>query len=130
MCSTSNSRPHIFVFGSNLAGRHGKGAALYARENYGAKYGVGHGRTGYSYAIPTKDYKLKTLPLDAIKIYVGQFIEYAKDNPQLNFMLTPIGTGLAGYTHSQIAPMFCGCPSNVEFPEEWSSWRLYRGHRR
>lgn len=67
----------IFVFGSNLAGRHGKGAALYAREHYGAVYGVGVGPTGSAYAIPTKDGKLRTLPLDQIKKHVDAFLAYA-----------------------------------------------------
>ena len=61
----------IFVFGSNQAGRHGKGAALYARQNHGVVYGVGEGITGNSYAIPTKDYNLRTRPLDSIRQSVG-----------------------------------------------------------
>lgn len=65
--------PEIFVFGSNEAGRHGKDAALHARQHYGAKYGVGLGRTGDAWAIPTKDGKLKTLPLEKIEKYVAQF---------------------------------------------------------
>lgn len=67
----------IFVFGSNLAGRHGKGAALFARRNHGAIYGQGVGRQGNSYAIPTKDAKLRTLPLVTIHEHVGDFIVYA-----------------------------------------------------
>lgn len=59
--------PPIFVFGSNLAGRHGKGAALFARQQRGAKTGVGEGLTGTSYALPTKDENLKTRPLEAVE---------------------------------------------------------------
>lgn len=107
----------IFVFGSNLAGRHGAGAALHARKNHGAIYGQGIGRQGNSYGIPTKDERLKTLPLNEIRKYVDQFIKYAKENPDLKFQLTAIGCGLAGYQPEDIAPMFNGAPKNVIKPE-------------
>lgn len=109
----------IFVFGSNLAGRHGKGAALHARLNFGAQYGVGLGRTGMAYAIPTKDHRLKTLPLSAIKSYVDDFIRYAKENPELIFQVTRIGCGLAGYSDYQIAPMFLDAPGNCILPGDF-----------
>lgn len=106
----------IFVFGSNLAGRHGKGAALHARKWCGAVYGVGVGRTGNSYAIPTKDKNLKTLALPAIQSHVTVFLTYASEHPELHFQLTPIGCGLAGYTPAQIAPMFKGYTPNIDIP--------------
>lgn len=109
----------IFVFGSNLAGRHGKGAALYARQNYGAIYGQGAGLQGNSYAIPTKDEKLRTLPLHEIKKYIEYFITFASYNPELKFLLTPIGCGLAGYKREQIRPLFKNVPENVIFLKEW-----------
>lgn len=109
----------IFVFGSNLAGRHGAGAALFARKFFGAKYGCGVGPTGRAYAIPTKDLKLKTLPLESVKSYVKIFIEYAKANPQLTFQVTRVGCGLAGYKDEDIAPFFTTAPNNCELPEEW-----------
>lgn len=109
----------IFVFGSNLAGRHGAGAALYAAKNHGAKYGVGVGRTGNSYAIPTKDSSIRTLPLDSIQPYVTEFLEYASNHPELEFQVTKIGCGLAGYTEADIAPMFTGAPSNCHLPDGW-----------
>ena len=111
----------VFVFGSNLAGRHGKGAALFAKENHGAVYGVGKGRTGESYALPTKDHNLKTLPLDTIGQHIGEFIEYAKEHPEDIFMLTPIGTGLAGYSREQIYRLLkqFDVPSNVLFTKQW-----------
>jgi hypothetical protein len=111
----------IFVFGSNEAGRHGKGAALHARKHYGAEYGVGAGRTGDAYAIPTKDKKLQTLPLAKIHQYVGEFLVYAADHPELIFKVTAIGTGLAGYRHEDIAPMFARAPANCRLPEEWKA---------
>lgn len=110
----------IFVFGSNLAGRHGKGAALTARLKYGAVYGVGIGPTGNAYAIPTKDAQLRTLPLGVIEPYVREFINYARGNPQLRFLVTRVGCGLAGYDDSDIAPMFVGAPPNCELPVSWN----------
>lgn len=111
----------IFVFGSNLAGRHGKGAALYAYQHYGAKYGVGVGRTGNSYAIPTKDKQLHTLPLHSINEYVNQFLDYARTHPLLTFRVTRIGCGLAGYSDEKISPMFKNAPENCNLPDGWYS---------
>jgi len=110
----------IFVFGSNLAGRHGAGAALAARLHHGAVYGLGFGPQGQSYAIPTKDGRLRPLPLHGIERGVGAFLAYAKYHPELTFRLTPIGCGLAGYTHAQIGPMFKGAPPNVIIPPEFA----------
>ena len=106
----------VFVFGSNLAGRHGKGAALWARQNRGAVYGQGFGLQGQSFAIPTKDEKLRTLSLDRIDGYVKLFLKFACEHDELSFELTPIGCGLAGYKPEQIAPMFFGAPDNVKLP--------------
>lgn len=109
----------IFVFGSNLAGRHGKGAALEAIKNHGAKYGQGVGLQGNSYAIPTKDCQLKVLPLNYINDRVLEFLEFAKNNSDLEFNVTCIGCGLAGYKHNQIALMFKNYPNNVKLPKEF-----------
>lgn len=109
----------IFVFGSNLAGRHGKGAALFAREHYDAKYGIGVGPTGRAYAIPTKGKVLEVLELDRIQKYVSEFLKYAEDHPELTFLVTRIGCGLAGYKDFQIAPMFKDAPANCKLPKEW-----------
>jgi hypothetical protein len=111
--------PPVFVFGSNLAGRHGKGAALWAKQNRGAVTGQGEGRQGFSYAIPTKDENLKTLPLTSIRVGVDRFLEYAADHPELTFDLTPVGCGLAGYRPSAIAPMFAAATPNVCMPPEF-----------
>jgi hypothetical protein len=112
----------IFVFGSNLAGRHGKGAALEARKKWGAIYGVGWGRQGDSYAIPTKGHNLETLPLFIIRKHVNDFLNYAIQHQDLTFRLTAIGCGLAGYTPDFIAPMFKGHPPNIIMPEEFLPW--------
>lgn len=109
----------IFVFGSNLAGRHGKGAALYARKNHAAQYGVGVGHTGNSYAIPTKDRQLRVLPLEEVKKHIREFIAYAKEHPELTFGVTKVGCGLAGFSESQIAPGFKEAPANCQLPESW-----------
>lgn len=109
----------IFVFGSNLAGRHGAGAAKHAAQHCQAKYGVGVGRTGQSYAIPTKGRQLEVLPLSEIYGHVKQFIAYAEQNPTEQFYLSRVGCGLAGYRDAQIAPMFMGSPKTVNLPREW-----------
>ena len=108
----------IFVFGSNLAGIHGAGAAAHAHEKLGAEWGVGEGLTGECYALPTKDAHIQTLPLWFIKERVKVFLSIAEDSPSLTFLVTPIGTGLAGYTREEIAPMFKGAPSNCRFEDE------------
>jgi hypothetical protein len=109
----------VFVFGSNLAGRHGKGAALYARQHHGAIYGQGEGLQGNSYGIPTKDASIRTLPLEAIAEHVMRFKAFAAEHPEKRFQVTAIGCGLAGYTAAQIAPLFCGTPSNSVLPQEF-----------
>jgi hypothetical protein len=109
----------VFVFGSNLAGRHGKGAAAWARRYRGAVYGQGVGMQGNSYAIPTKDENLKSLPLEVIQRYVAMFLMCAEARPETEFQLTAIGCGLAGYAPEQIAPMFRGAPPNVALPREF-----------
>lgn len=115
MPSPTSDTP-VFVFGSNLAGRHGKGAALWARQHRGAIYGRGVGPQGSAYAIPTKDRHLRVLPLDAIRTHVAAFLGYARGRPHLRFEVTPIGCGLAGFRPEQIAPMFAGSPPNVILP--------------
>lgn len=111
----------IFVFGSNEAGIHGKGAALWAKKYHGAKGGQGEGRQGKSYAIPTKSTPYTRLTLSRIEWYVNRFIEYVKSNPDKMFCITAIGTGLAGYNHEDIAPMFDPIKDfpNCIFPVEW-----------
>ena len=111
----------IFVFGSNVAGRHGKGAALHAIRNCGAVYGQGEGRQGNSYAIPTKDAVLDQLPEREVQDAIGRFCQYARENDHLQFALTPIGTGLAGFDKRTIWGMlkFHGIPPNVYLTSSW-----------
>ena len=115
----------IFVFGSNLGGRHSAGAALYARQHFGAIYGQSSGLQGRSYAIPTKDARLRTLSLQTIEKYVKRFILYAMmcehKGVRWQFNVTAIGCGLAGYAPEDIAPMFSYALelSNVSLPPEF-----------
>ena len=109
----------VFVFGSNLAGRHGKGAALAALQLHGAVYGQGEGRQGDSYGIPTKDGRLRTLPLDVIASHVKTFVDYAREHPEVVFRVTAVGCGLAGCMPAQIAPMFGGVSGNCVLPPEF-----------
>lgn len=110
----------IFVFGSNESGFHGKGAAKQAL-NYGAIYCKGIGLVGNTYAIPTKDINVKTLPLEKISAYVKEFIEFTKTTPDKIYLVTKIGCGLAGYTVNDIAPLFAEANGleNIILPEEF-----------
>ena len=112
----------IFVFGSNLAGIHGAGAARFALKHYGAIMGKGVGHVNNSYAIPTKDVHLVPLPLDEILTHVNVFKQYAHDNLDKEFILTRIGCGLAGYSNADIAPMFRGHSSNCYFDSAWAPY--------
>jgi len=129
MRTTSNNikslKPNeIFVFGSNLSGTHAGGAALLAAEKFGAIEGQGIGIHGNSYAIPTKsEHAERTLTLDEIKLHVEQFISFANDFPQYQFLVTEIGCGIAGYDPKDIAPLFMSAveSENVHLPERfWS----------
>ena len=111
-----------FVFGSNLRGVHGAGAAAYARKHHGAILGQGIGLQGNSYGIPTKDEYIRTLPIREITLYVDQFIEFAKTHPEMTFNVTRVGCGLAGYKDVDIAPMFKSAPSNCILPAEWEQF--------
>lgn len=99
----------IFVFGSNQSGRHGKGAAKTAL-GWGAVYGQAEGLQGKTYGIPTKDRSIRrTLTIDEIKPYVDRFIKFAKQHPELMFLVTEIGCGLAGLKPKQMSPLFLEC---------------------
>lgn len=110
----------IFIFGSNLQGFHGAGAARKALE-FGAVMGKGVGFKGRTYAIPTKDENIRTLPIEAIEPYVKQFIDYASKNQHLTFLVSKIGCGLANYSPEDIAPLFEDALlyPNIVLPEEF-----------
>lgn len=109
----------VFVFGSNLQGHHDGGAARVARERFGAIYGQGVGLQGRSYAIPTMN-----LPLGEISRYVDEFIWFADSHPEMSFMVTRIGCGIAGFRDEEIAPLFAKAYSlpNVFLP--MSFWKI------
>lgn len=109
----------VFVFGSNLADRHGAGAALDALRYWGATPSIGVGLQGESYALPTKDEDLCTLPRFKIEHYISEFIALAEDTPEVDYQITRIGCGLAGYRDEQIAPLFNGAPDNCHLPLGW-----------
>lgn len=111
----------VFVFGSNLAGIHGAGAAHFAHRKCGAKWGQGVGLAGNSYAIPTKDENIQTMELDQIRPYIHQFIDFAHNRNSLLFFLTPIGCGLAGHKQEDIMGIIRekDVPMNVVFSKDW-----------
>lgn len=119
----------VFVFGSNEGGRHGKGAARLALDQFGAIYGQAEGLQGYSYGIPTKDKTVKiTLTVEEIKKYVDNFITFAINNNHLKFLVTEIGCGLAGHDPRDIAPLFKNAKNvtNIYLPERfWDNLDLY-----
>lgn len=98
---TNLAENEIFVFGSNLAGFHGGGAARVAHQRFGAVWGQGVGLQGQSYAIPTMQGGVET-----IRPYVDEFIVFARQHPELTFLVTRIGCGIAGFTDEDIAPLF------------------------
>ena len=106
----------IFVFGSNLAGAHGGGAARIAYEKFGAIWGQGVGLQGQSYGIPTMHGGT-----DKIKPYVDQFIEFASQHPEYTFLVTKIGCGIAGFIIGEMAPLFAQAITleNVVLPKEF-----------
>jgi hypothetical protein len=109
----------VFVFGSNLAGVHGAGAARAAELKFDAERGVGEGPTGDCYALPTKDTRIQTRALSQIAVSAELFCAWAGAHPEKEFLLTAVGCGLAGYKPAQIAPLFEHCPPNVIFPPEF-----------
>jgi hypothetical protein len=119
-----NDGNHVFVFGSNLLGIHGAGAAKEAVKYWGARNGHNAGLCGRSYAIPTKAHwrDEKGLSLEWIRPFVVTFIRFARDLHTTTFLVTPIGTGFAGYDHSEIAPMFLTAPVNCIFVTAWKEF--------
>jgi len=111
----------IFVYGANEKGVHGAGAAKLALR-WGAKMGQ-YELVGQTYGIPTKDKKIQTLPLDKIQVHVHDFLALAFSHQEYEFLVTAVGTGLAGYHARDIAPLFkiikTGVFENVILPEEF-----------
>lgn len=116
----------VFVFGSNTAGIHGKGAAKTAAMYHGALPGIGYGlfqsSHGKSFAIPTKDMHLKSLSPQIIEVFVQGFLAFAGTRPDLTFKITRIGCGLANNSDADIAPMFIHAPDNCLFDSKWEPY--------
>ena len=106
----------IFVFGSNLEGSHGGGAAKTAHNKFGAIWGQGVGLQGQSYGIPTRHGGM-----EEIRPYVEEFIDFARSNPDLTFLVTRVGCGIAGFHDSEIAPLFTEATevANIFLPESF-----------
>lgn len=121
----------IFVFGSNLKGIHGAGAAAFAHRFRGAVWGEGEGLQGESYALPTCSEPGVALELKAIEHYVDQFLGFASRNYQLQFQVTAIGCGIARYKPQQIAPLFFkkGLPDNVWLPAQFYRALFWEGYK-
>ena len=109
----------IFVFGSNLSGHHGGGAALLAMNKWGAIWGQGVGLQGQTYGIPTMQGGVET-----IRPYVDEFIQFANKHPEMTFLVTEIGCGIAGFTPQEIAPLFAKATptENIHLPQRF--WDL------
>ncbi len=103
----------IFVFGSNDQGMHAGGAARTAFDKFGAVWGIGEGHQGQSYAVPTMG------TLGELQAAVERLLQYASDNPDLRFLVTKIGTGIAGLSIGDVAPLFVGHGVNVILPAEF-----------
>lgn len=116
---TSLNENQIYVFGSNSLGRHSHGSAKYAASHFGAVNGQAEGLQGQSYAIVT------TCSLEELRMGVNRFVEFARQNPDKQFLVTKIGCGAAGYSVPDIAPLFDACIEleNVSLPLEF--WSIY-----
>lgn len=116
---TSLKPNQIFVFGSNLNGWHAGGAARQAKELFGAIEGIGHGFQGNSYALPTLDEKMQPLSLEKINHYLRHLGLDAKLEPKKEFLLTPVGTGICGYSLQEIKSILPKFPPNVKLVGDW-----------
>lgn len=114
----------IFVFGSNLAGRHGKGAALVAKQLFGAIYGQGIGLQGQSYGIPTKDEQLNVLTPGQVIYGIRVFTDFTYLNPQRRFFVTAVGCRLAGFDPKDVSFFFAHA-INCSFPNDWKQYLEY-----
>ncbi|MEV7758448.1 hypothetical protein AB0O16_15010 [Microbacterium sp. NPDC089180] len=110
MTITTLEPGEVFVFGSNAAGAHGGGAARFALDRFGAVWGQGEGLQGRSYAIDTMSGPT------VFEEQARRFVAFAAEHPELRFLLTEVGCGIAGYRPEQVAPFFTGAGRNVELP--------------
>lgn len=116
---TSLEPNEVFVFGSNMAGAHSGGAARTASEKFGAEWGIPEGLTGQCYAFPTLTEFLKQVSNTQLKASRLKFYQTANAHPELTFLLTKVGTGIAGFPEERMRKLFTNAPSNVVKPEDW-----------
>lgn len=119
----AGARRTVFAFGSNRLGVHGAGAALCARREHGAIMGRGEGLQGNSYAIPTKAAPYSTLPLEEVAKHIERFKAFAREHQDLDFNVTAIGTGRAGFSVGEIGPLFADAPDNCLLCTEFQPYR-------
>ncbi|MGJ9414136.1 hypothetical protein ACHAAC_15645 [Aeromicrobium sp. CF4.19] len=110
---TELAEDEVFVFGSNASGAHGGGAALVAHRTFDAEWGVGEGLTGSTYALPTMEGP------DAFRAAAERFVAVAREHPELTFLLTKVGCGIAGHAEDEVRPWFADTPPNVVKPAGW-----------
>lgn len=111
----------VWVFGSNMAGAHAGGAARVAAERFGARHGVGMGRTGNAYALPTIDQSGRRLTIAQIAVHVAAFLDYARGRESERFWVTRVGCGIAGNADEDVAPLFADAPANCSLPDAWQA---------
>lgn len=109
----------IFIFGSNAAGQHAGGAARQAYDQFGAEWGVGEGRTGQCYAFPTLDEKFQKVSSTELKASRLKLYKTAEAHPELTFLLTKVGCGIAGHDEWFMKRLFKNAPANITKPEDW-----------
>lgn len=103
----------VFVFGSNTAGLHAGGAARFAADQLGAEEGVGEGLTGQCYALPTCDAQGRPLPFREVCAAVHRFLDFARGHTEIDFLVTAVGCGIAGFKACDIQPLFSMATDNV-----------------
>jgi hypothetical protein len=109
----------VFVFGSNILGLHGGGAAYYAHSKLGAEWGVGEGPTGRTYALPTCFEPGMPVDMMTLEVAVDCFLDYAHLSPAERFFVSEVGCGLAGFYACEVAPLFVDAPENCDLPPGW-----------
>jgi hypothetical protein len=112
----------ILVVGTNMDGNHAGGAARFANLNHGLEMGVAEGLSGTAYALPTVGHDFSPMPLEEVAGHVDTFLQCADYNEDLNFKVTRIGCGIAGFTDEEIAPLFVDAPTNCYFDEKWKEF--------
>lgn len=115
----SHTAKTVYVFSSDLAGKHTHGTALIALREHGAVYGSAVGLQGHSYAIPVRDERGALLPLSVIRGYVQAFLRFANNHRDLTFLVTRIGCEHGAYSEREIAPLFAQAPANCRLPRRW-----------